>query len=361
MKASDVIKQLQILLPRFTDLFNDILGVVAAEFSGGIVTITTDSDHGLKDGDIVDISGSDTPVIVSSIIREGNIATVTTEEDHDITLGFQETVNISGSTVDAYNGDFAPIEVPNRRTLTYEVLGDPTTPAPGSIFLNDGKNRGYNGLQVITVTGPKTFTYPTSGTPISPAQGTIKVSKNTRVSGAVSIERFLQAYTQQEKDQYWACVVLGDTIANKDRDILNDASYYTSNGTVYRQRLITPFSIYVVAPAIDSIAGREQRDSMEDVSVAFYKSVLRKRLPTELSEEDLYGITADGDGFFGYFNAFYVHRFDFETIKDITYEDTIDDDSTVAFRDIDVIFNDPFDLTNEVVMTADINLDEEPL
>ena len=361
MKTVDIIRQLRAVLPRYTSLFNDEVNVTSLINTGGTVTVTTSSVHGLSTDDYIYISGALTPITITSLIRVGNVATAVTASNHDLTRGYQSTVTISGANQADYNGEHALLDVPNRRTFTFSVSNEPVTPATGTIKTVENIKHGYNGLHKITVIDATHLTYTITSNPESPALGTIILKKNIRISGAINLNRALESYTKQMPEKCCMFVVLGGSNASKDRYTLNDGTCTHSTGTDYRQRIIDPFSVYVVIPTIDSISAMDQRDLMEDVGYALYKSLLRLKIPKNPGEETNFAITFAGHDFAVYDYAYYVHEFRFENVYDLVYEDTIDDDDSVAFRDIYLNFESYVNPTSNEPMTAHVNLDDVPL
>jgi hypothetical protein len=364
MKAADIITQLQSVLPKVTDLFSDTVSISSLTRSGTTVTAITSTAHGLTTGGGVTITGAETPLTISSLTFLDGVATATTDTAHDLTEGWENStpsdspnVNISGATESEYNGENTLLSVPNRLNFTYTVTGTPASPATGLPVLLQNFSAGYNGRHVVTVVDATTFTYEITQTPNSPAQGTIEAHTQVRVSGGVSIERSREAYTSKEYNKLWAFVVLGDTTPSKNRHVESDATDTSGAGTEYRQRLITPFGIFVFVPAVSEIAGMNARDQMEDVRPFLYKSLLRLKLSSGLATPGQYGIVAEGDSFFDYNGAVYIHQFVFSAQSDITYGDTIDPADNVAFRDIELQY---LDVLDTVELTANINLDEEP-
>jgi len=291
MKLADIILQLQRLLPSQTNLFSDTpITITNLVFLAPTVAATTATAHGLENGNIVNINGATNPAAISSLTRVGDVATAVTSAAHDLTEGFQEAVTISGTTetdyngskntfvltgtqkknfkiqpnliVDSitrigttatvttredhgfvvdpnfnvtvtganpgdYNGSFNVLTVPTSKTFTYEVNGNPVTPATGGnirvqaehnrfvfFFIVEGApstpatgtpileesqfpNFGYNGRYPVTVTGSTTFTYDITTTPNSPASGTAVAKRNVRVTGGVSIDRLQESYTPE--------------------------------------------------------------------------------------------------------------------------------------------------------------------
>ena len=203
MKAADIVTQLKKIVPIYTNAFSDIIAVDSLSFATGIVTCITAAPHNLHNGDVIFINGALTPITITSLTRIDNIATAITASDHDYTDGYTQTVDIIGADQVEYNGEHTFIHQPNRRTFEFEVDGEPITPATGTdIYVLNNLAGGYNGQHVITVIDDTTFTYPITSIPESPAQGTITVQANTRISGAVSIDRIIESYSKKNKGEY---------------------------------------------------------------------------------------------------------------------------------------------------------------
>jgi hypothetical protein len=364
MKAEDIVRQLQAVLPKVTGLFSDAVSVSSLTRSGTTVTAVTSTVHGLTTDASINIVGAKSPIVISSLTFADGIATAITATAHDLTERFEDgkpaddpSVVVSGATEAEYNGSNPLLTVPNRTKFTYTVTGTPSTPATGSPQLLEEFSAGYNGRHTITVVNSTTFTYEITQTPNSPAQGTIQAHKSVRVSRSVSIERAIEAYTAKNPNKLWAFVVLGDTAVSKDRHVANDSTTTQGAGTEFRQRMIPPFSIFVIVPATSEIAAAAIRDSMEDVRASLFKSLLRVKFDSGLQSITEYGVVSNGDGFFDYNGAIYVHQFLFETVTDIIYADTVDPDNNVAFRNVELQYLDEFDV---VELSANVDLDEEP-
>jgi hypothetical protein len=140
---------------------------------------------------------------------------------------------------------------------------------------------------------------------------------------------------------------------------LNDASVALErSGGSLRIREIENFSIYTVDPATSSIAGLEQRDQADDIKIALYQSIVGAVIPSNLTTQQDFIVTPNGDGFFGYTKAAYIHRFVFQSIRDILGTDMVAIEDSVAFRDFDLETVNDFD---EVITSVTVDLDDEPL
>ena len=332
MKAQDVINQLSAALPLFTSDFSTTLSVTGLVVSSNVATVTTTADHGLTTNDIVIVKNAITPNPITSLTRVGNVATAITANNHSLTKQTrgQQLVTISGANEGDYNGSKALIDILSSTSFTYKVANNPTTPATGSpileeFFLNSDEDGGFssiNGAHQIIVTGTTTFTYVTNTVPDVTAIGTIQVEKSPRISGAVSLERAVESYTRQSPDQLWGFVVLEDRTANKDRNINIDATSSKSAGADSRQIIISPFTFYVIVPTSNQLSARAARDKMEDLMSPLFQSLIGVRFTAGLACNDWAELTFLEHGFQDYVNAYYIHRFSFESVFDITFGDT---------------------------------------
>ncbi len=349
-------------MPAQTDLFTeDDISVSSLSRSGTTVTAVTAVPHTLTTGRFIAIKDALSPISIDSISRAGTTATVTTVTDHDFTENFDMTTQISGADQSEYNGTFPIATVPNRRTFTYTVTGSPATPATGTIFSLNNLSTGYNGRHTVTVVNPTTYTYEITETPDSPAQGTMIMRAGLRISGAVSMQKAVDGYTKQGLDELWGFVVLGDVFASKDRKIATDLVATFATGDDQYQMLACPFSIFVIVPTTASLSGREARDQMEDVAVALFKSLLGVKPPTALTSGAQYTTFFVGHRFVAFSGAYYIHEFLFETSVEITPDDIVDPDFSVAFRDISLDFLNPNETDgDDIIMEAEVDLDDIP-
>lgn len=356
-KAQDIINLLQYNIVNYTNLFSKTVQITSLTGSNTTATAVCASPHGYNTGDYIYIAGAQAPVAVTSITLSGGVATVTTSTPHDLTLNPNESfipvVSIYGANQTQYNGINLPIlSVASRNIFTYQVNGSPVSPATGTLYAFDGKERGYNGIHQITVINPTTFTY-TVPAALLPAQGTIYAHSNIRITGAADDERAIQSYTKQNTNDLYAYVILDGTDVSKDRNALNDSQGEWIIGNEFRQVIIQNFHILVFKSTIQEIAARSARDMMEDIFTYLCKSLLRAKIDNGFVNEQQFGIITLGHKTFQYDLAYYVHQFDFQLLSLITYDDTIAPDINVAFRDISLVINNS---PNETV-TTEIKLD----
>lgn len=361
MRASDIVNQLAVLLPALVDDFTNQLSVVSLTRSGTTVTVTTSAAHGLTIGRQANITGAQTPIIISSLTRVGIVGTLVTSADHDITENAGFDVQIDGATESEFNGAFELLNVPNRRTITFKIADSGATIATGSPLLLNGANtfQSYNGLREVTAT-PTTTTFEydvTDSTLFTPAAGTIVAKTSPRITASVSFERILSFYAKQDIDDAYLIVVLGDAIANKNRNIDTDATDNIQRGHYFNQKLIQGVSLFLIIPTSAQIAARKARDRAEELLSPICQSILSAKFPS-LVENSNNPLMLSSHGFQDYNGAVYVHQYTFEATLQLGPSDIFEPTDDVAFRNIDMTMG--LDVGTETFDTL-IDLDDEPL
>lgn len=360
MKALDIINQLAIRLPTLTGKFTSDFTITSLTRSGTTVTAVTSAAHGLSVGEQANIVGAKTSLTISSLTRSSVIGTLVTDNDHDITEGSQLTIDLSGSVEAEFNGTFIILTVPNRKTITFTMTDAGPTTATGTPLLLNGASalQQYNGLHnIATVPTTTSFTYEITDTTLyTPATGTIIARTNPRVSGGIDEESIIAAYTKRGSSDLWAFVVLNDRAASKSRNIDSDATANLQPNEEFRQQVIMPFSVFVFFPATTYIAARQARDEAEDIFRFLAKSLLGLKIDNNLHTGAQNPIVFNAHGYAIYTGGYYLHRYDFEAVGDLTFDDTIGYDLDVAFRDIAMTQN--VNIGTESPLTANIDLDD---
>ena len=362
MKTEEIVATLQARIPLFTDKFSDVTQITSLTSSGNTATAVA-PNHGVSVGETVIIAGSLSDVAIASFTRTGITGLIETSTDHDITDGL-ETVDVAGANEAEFNGNFKILQTVNRRTIKVQMLDSGPTVATGSLLLINGESifRGYNGtVNVTAVLDVNTFQYETAGSDLLPSSGSPVVNRGLRISGSASVERLLDAYTQQPPNDLWMFAVLGDVAASKNRNMQNDTVDTLGRAQQnegFQQLIIQPFSVYVFVPTSNSLAARDARDLCEDIFQYVCGSLLFAQLSSGLACPPQNAVTFVNHGFAGYNSAFYIHEYQFEQTTYLTFADTIGYDPDTAFRDIDLIMGS--DIGNETFDTY-INLDDEAL
>lgn len=357
MRSSDIVGHLAATLPTFVDDFTTSVSIVSLTCTGTTVTAETAAAHGLVAGKAVNIVGAKTP-LTCSITRVGIVGTLVTVAAHDITEYTGAEVEIAGATEAEFNDTFTILSIPDRYTINFQMPDAGSIVATGSPALLNGAGplRSYNGLkQVATVPDTTHFTYTVSAALPSPAQGAISAKTAPRISAAVDYTSLLNAYTKQGAGKAWIFVVLGDSIASKNRAIDADSTDNIQSGHYFNQRLIQSVTFYVFLPSSGEIAGRAPRDRCEELLNPICRSVLGVRFPS-LLENSNNPLMLVSHGVQDYNGSFYVHQYAFEATIQLGPTDIYVPSDDVAFRDIDMGML--FDVGTGVNgMTATINLD----
>lgn len=365
MLAADVILQLAARLPQLVDDFTDNFTVTSLSRVGTTVTVVTSAPHGLTINKAVNVIGAQTPIVISSINRVGIVATMITDTDHDITEGILfPNVEIEGATESEFNGTFKLLKVPNRRTITFQVADSGPVTATGSPLLLNGSNflKSYNGLRKVTAVPTATsFDYAITDTTLfTPASGTIVAKTLPRISGAVTLQRAKDSYSQQAPGKAWLYVVLNSSVANRTRNSDVNATSDIKRSQNYRQVIIQTIDLFVFLPATGGIAGRQERDRAEELQLPILQSVLFKKFPSLTSCNETSPFQCVEHGFEEYDTTGYIHSYTFEINYTLNIDDTVGADDSVAFRDIDMS---QFTASGTGVESMDtqINLDEVQL
>lgn len=359
MRARDIVSQLAAVLPSLVDDFTDQVSVISLTRTGTTVTAVTDLAHGLEAGDQANIVGAQTPITISSITRVGVVATLVTDADHDMTENAGFDVQIEGAAEPEFNGAFTLLRVPNRRTLKFQVADSGPLSATGTPLLLNGSSplQSYNGLQAITGTPTDlSFTYEVAdGTLFSPASGAISAKTAPRVSATVDFDRQLDAYTRQKNGDAWLFVVIGDALADKNRNIDTDSTDNIQSGSYFNQRLVQSIQLFVLLPASAEIAGRSARDRCEELLRPICRSILGVKFPS-LVENANNPLMLTGHGLQTYNTAVYAHQYAFEATLQLGPSDIFTPSDDVAFRDVDLTQG--LDIGTETFNTL-IDLDDE--
>ena len=361
MRAQDIVTHLAAILPSFVDDFTTQYAVTSLTRSATTVTVNTAAAHGLSVGEQANITGAQTPIAIVSIDRLGIVATLVTGADHDITENAGFDIQIYGASESEFNGTFELLTVPNRRTIKFKVSDSGPATATGSPLLLNGSSifQSYNGLKNVTAVPTATsFEYEvTDAALFTPASGSIVAKSNPRISAAVEFERIIDSYTAQKINDAWLFVVLGDSLAGKNRNIDTDSTDNIQSGNFFNQRLIQNVQIYVILPTSAEIAGRSSRDRCEELLSPICQSVLGVKFAS-LVENTNNPLMITGHGMQAYSTAIYAHQYAFEATLQMGPSDIFAPTDHVAFRDIDVTMG--LDVGAETFNTT-IDLDDKPL
>ncbi len=367
MKATDVIGQMWARLPVVSPNFTENVGILSISTVGVTATVTTAAVHNLVATETVTIDGVLVPVEIDTVTDDTplNTLTITTLTDHDLTKNNKEVgIVVDAPITGSLTETFTVVRVDNRRTFT--VTKGVGTPIAGD-FLQEAFLSGYNGLQtVVSAPTTTTFTYTLTETLASTTVAGGTVSSKHRISGAVDFDTARLAYTEQSgESKLWAFVVVETSDPNKDRKGTNDATATRGQKQSAFQQVIETFTVYLFVPnkgdTKQHVGGVITRDLAIDERLPILQSVLGIQYDPDLSFAGQNKAAYDGDGYWAYDGAFYVHFFRFQQVVSITNPDTAVQVDSRAFRDINFTINSLGIQADTDDMTADVDLDDIPL
>jgi len=344
MRASEVISILQERLPELITGFDDRISVSSLAQTAGVATMTFASPHGLSVGETLSVSGAASLLPLTSLTQTGGIATAVCSGDHDLTSNDSLTVDIQGAIEADYNGTFTLLSVPTRTSFTFSILATAPASATGSPVLSELRDFGYNGLfTVASVPDTLTLTYtldPAAVALPSPAGGSIIVAVNFRISGAAEYEVLASKYTQSAKgfadptQKAWLFAILGDVFVSRDRNTKSDNIASFPANVAFRQTVVEPFSVYAIIPRIKSIAGRNIRDDIESLRAVLISSICGYTFNSGFPDSRSYQAVFSGDSTEDLTSAYYVHRFDFESVFLVTEGQLTSASKSVALKNM---------------------------
>jgi len=335
MKAQEIFNQLITYLPLQTNLFNDILNVSLTCNASKVVTAITSIPHGLITGNVICIKNALEKLSIVSITSSNGVATATTATNHDLTMNFQSSVNISGAVQSEYNGIKTLLSVPTRKTFTFEITGTPVSPATGTIYLNELRADGYNGMFNITKINDTSFTY-TALRVLGIQTGTAQLSLMPRIFVATDIERVVELYSEKQDNNYCLFIQLAGTTASRDRNVRSDATYEYMKGREYTQQLMQQLNLYIFAPTTNTSNAGNIMDTMQDIRKYLINCLAGFNLNNLYTSNEECLLTFVSDDIELYNGAFLVYRFTFETIFEITKADIFHPLDSLAINSLEI-------------------------
>jgi hypothetical protein len=355
----DVVTQLSLLLPKYTDKVSDVLSISSIVVSSNIATITTSSAHGITTGQAITLANVEIKTPITARSQDGTLFTFTVSPAHDLTFNWSDHDNItlSGFTNPNWNGSFELKDVPNR--FTFIVQSSESIPAlNGNEVLHEVRNDGINGRFYATRISATVFTI--SGTFLDGTYTGGTVNKGIRIAGSITIERALDQYTEENLTDLWMFVVMNDAETSKSRHAFSDATATKATGDDMRLRLIDGFTITIVINTSDDIHATDAIDiCRHDLLLPILKSVYGALFDTGLSNDPEFKAVATGHGFREYTKAILAYTYEFEFPMDLTIDDAVNEGDTRAFRDIDFTQEQGGDDTTDMTVVP-INLDDSP-
>ncbi len=356
---SDILTHLKTYLPIVSDSFTNKF-TASAEAVGDTVTFTAVA-HGLTAGEEIGLSGGLFPnQIASVVINSDGTSTIETEFEHDLT---EKVLSNDPGTIelqnmgDPWDGTHTLDTVLNRQF--FDILTPDGAAAPSLGQLVEDRTAGLIGIHTINSVTANTFTIIFEDVPPFPdgALQDVEVVSGYRIYSAADSERAAKVYTKMAEGKFALFLIMNDVEVSKDRYASNDsiATYTTAN--FGRQTILQNFSTLVFIPTDDGdmSGGIAQNLAYGDIYLQLYSVLYGKRFPDPASSIQ-YLTVNNGHGPATYTTAYYTHAYEWQTPSVLTFDDGINIQPDVAFRDIyQTIENDSKD------MTLHIDLDKDPL
>jgi hypothetical protein len=338
MRISDIVRQLRIVFPKYSDVLSDTITdsfIGATEGEANI--FMPGSPHGLTTGDPVVLQNFRLEVpIVSVTPGTTNTYYIETASDHDLSEGWHSTVLLDGFTDPDWDDAFSLVTV--RSSTVFEIVS--SLPGPvltGNEILLANRSDGVNGYYSATVIGPEILRI--FGDIADGSYKAGEISTNIRIAGAVDIARAVEQYTKQGIEDVWAFVVPNDVDVSKDMHTSSDATATMMRGSEeFRLRVIDGFTLYLIKSTKQDIGGVGAVDLFRhDLVLPILKSICGVKFPMGLTTGPDFRTVLRGHGVAQYNRAYLVYAYDFEQPVDIVDSDTAYDDDTRAFRELDYI------------------------
>jgi len=363
MRLNDVADQLRLLLPQYTNRFSETLSVSSITVSGSVATIVTTSPHKLTTGKSVIINGVGRKTPISDVSNDGLVFNFETGADHDQTMNWYSNpsdrttlgkIVMGGFTNTSWNGSHDLQAVPNRRNFKLRSA----LPAPvltGSEYILEiSAGRMYGAFQV-TVINATSFSILGNFTSGQYLGGVI--SKNPRVAVAIDgLDVWSRIQTPLQSNEFAIYVLPTPVATSKDRTELSDAVSGKTRGTDFRLKILSGFSLLIIAPTHAELSAGVAIDvCRHELRGPIYKCLAGAILDSGTSEDAKFKAIPIDDAVVNYEKAILVYSYEFQVPFEINGDDTVPPAQTSAFRDIS------YTLEEADGMNAPINLDDEPL
>lgn len=367
MKAQDVILQLTENLPKYSSLFSTSFKPTTVVVAGALVTVTKVA-HGVVDQHIISVTDALLVNPITAIDDSGDTVRMTTTNDHGLTMSQEglnpiydptpEKIALTSVADPSIDGNYDLVGVPDRETFEITAFAEP---ALTDVILKEVRDFSVNGLFEATYVSDDVFTYtlPQSIGTVTVDPTSMNIHSKNRISGAATIERAIENYEHQVAGALWAYVILDETVINKDRYVSSDADMEQGGTSEWNGLLLCPFSVYVFVP-ISEITGRLARDTSSfTVRPALYQSLLGVFFDTGFENVPDSGVSPRGDDIHEYKKAYYIHKFDFGQVAQISRGDTYETSRTGAWRDLKFDFINTVTDNGEIIVSTEVDLDDE--
>lgn len=360
MQTSEIILHIMKWLPRYSDKFSDYITPSAVSITDGVVTVSA-SGNTKKTGEYICVTHARVKNIVDSFSYADSVMTITTTDAHDFTEGWQATATIKSTIDDSINGDYQLLTVPARNIIT--VSGIETLPADA--YISEVRDYTINGLYKIYDSTAAGYKFDMSFTDCDVPDGftqsidaeTVRIHNSIRVSGAVTIERFLKSYEKTSDDKLWAVVVRNRNQISKQSSSRTDAPIEQTGFSAWSCNTSNPFTVNIVCPCY-TVSGMRELDSVEAQRPSLYRTLLGQRFSTGFSSTAMSTVAPDDDGQVTYDETKVIVPFNFYQLVELGNDDVSFTQNTSAMSGLSIDFLNNNDDNNSVIMSLSMTFED---
>jgi hypothetical protein len=223
------------------------------------------------------------------------------------------------------------------------------------------ESRGYSGRKEVTIDNDDNTVKYDVEYELEPYSLSGTVLNNIRIDG-LSSEQDIMDYIENQSEpltKYTIFVVMGNVLASADRHIFSDAKNKKQSKEDLQTECVEDFSVYVLIPTQDETTPRSAINYIYTLRKYILKCLHGAEFDSGLDEGIKYCAVFAGDAGESYTKAYYVHRFDFENVFNITNADSVPIGETRAFRDFQIGIKMEFDDYEEVKKQVNGTLNED--
>jgi hypothetical protein len=363
LRPSDIVKQLKLYLPRYTDLFSVPVSVQSASaIADRTVRVTTTDTHTYQVGNPVIITAGLLNNSISGVeFRENDTIARFTTDQHDLTapqkVNDVKTVTLSGFTNAAWNTTHSIQGISDRTHFDILVpTGEGIPVLTGSEVLYEDRPYGIKGVWNITAVTATTFDFEISpDIPVLPVNDITELACTieSRIYHAANFPRAKDIYTKNEQTVLF--VVMDPVSISNDRKTTTDAVANLTSSNYRTLQMLQNINVVIFINTKNDIAGTQAQEkaygelfeALLKTLFAFRKDNSKSRfllIPTEHGQSD-------------YNTEYYSHTYSWQLPQDINILDGFLDPQDVAFRDINEYNLPPFNPDNPATFRLRINLD----
>ena len=352
MKAISIVKKLMENLPKHTTDVSSVFNPETISITGTTVSVMK-AAHGLVNNQLISVVGTKLVNPVSSLtVDSDDIATVTTAYDNDLTVGYQETVRLESVSEPTINNDYALVEQDDNNTFYVSDFVFAGT-IPNDIKLIETRTASIDCFTAITFVDVDNFTFVSDfalDDDLEIIPSSVSINYNMRISRGADIKRLIDHYNAQTPLKLELRVVLGGTSINKSEDANTDSDMEQGGSNEWDGYLLTPFSVFCFQTLSSDSTGGAARDSMSDLRINLYKSILGEEIETNTVAGVNDSVYPIGDDAYEYQKGYYIHEFKFAQQIAISLGDTAKSDTTsVACNSVDFDIMDTVDGQNILI------------